>query len=311
MELLNEDGPSAIIKRVLDENIDPNFLDEHGKSPLHWAVITGDLDLIKKLLERGADVHIQDHNGLNPLFALLNWYGLNDTTFETYIPIIDILLEKGLTLDGSIGHLIKENSTAFRGAFCMGPLFFLFDRGNKIETCSQRKIIMKTLIGHLPLPSIQRSVSSIAGMRVNRCSRRVLPNPAILSGSHPKGWKGTLNLFLKYFKRIVEDGEFWRFEVEGERDNYLDMFLKRISDYLTLEYIGYLGQPSDGVSELTQILDLFYESPGCSLDMVRHILKVCSYMNYQYTYDTTFMVGVFQIVYGYLDEKVNQQCIKG
>lgn len=46
---------------------DVNKRDSHRRTPLHLAVLNGDVNLVKKLLERNADVNIVDDVGSNPL----------------------------------------------------------------------------------------------------------------------------------------------------------------------------------------------------------------------------------------------------
>lgn len=46
---------------------DVNKRDSHKRTPLHLAVLNGDVNLVKKLLERGANVNLVDDVGSNPL----------------------------------------------------------------------------------------------------------------------------------------------------------------------------------------------------------------------------------------------------
>lgn len=46
---------------------DVNERDAHLRTPLHLAVLNGDVNLVKKLLERNADVNLVDDVGSNPL----------------------------------------------------------------------------------------------------------------------------------------------------------------------------------------------------------------------------------------------------
>lgn len=46
---------------------DVNKRDEHRRTPLHVAVINGDVNLVKKLLDHNADVNLVDDVGSNPL----------------------------------------------------------------------------------------------------------------------------------------------------------------------------------------------------------------------------------------------------
>ncbi|CAN0480482.1 unnamed protein product, partial [Laminaria digitata] len=46
-----------------------NLLDESGRSPLHWAAIMGQADVISLLLNHGASIDSRDPAGRTPLFS--------------------------------------------------------------------------------------------------------------------------------------------------------------------------------------------------------------------------------------------------
>ena len=52
---------------LLDAGANPNVRDGDGSTPLHWAVITGDLAAIKALLDTSANPNIKDESGMTPL----------------------------------------------------------------------------------------------------------------------------------------------------------------------------------------------------------------------------------------------------
>jgi uncharacterized protein len=41
---------------------------EQGNSPLHWAALTGNLEIVKYLVECGADVSLKNEAGRYPIF---------------------------------------------------------------------------------------------------------------------------------------------------------------------------------------------------------------------------------------------------
>jgi ankyrin repeat protein len=45
--------------------------DEHGRTPLHLAIIDGNIEECKRLLQEGADVNAQDNDGNTPLILLM------------------------------------------------------------------------------------------------------------------------------------------------------------------------------------------------------------------------------------------------
>jgi ankyrin repeat protein len=69
--------------------VDVNAQDDHWGTALHWAVQTGQLDLIKMLLDKGADPNVKNHKGFTPLeLALLQWG--NDETIELLTPLSNL-----------------------------------------------------------------------------------------------------------------------------------------------------------------------------------------------------------------------------
>ncbi|MHB9146957.1 MAG: ankyrin repeat domain-containing protein [Candidatus Amoebophilus sp.] len=60
--------------------------DVSGDSPLHIAVLMGDIEEVKSLLEHGADVHAQNKNGSTPLHVAA-WFNK--------LEVAKFLLEQG------------------------------------------------------------------------------------------------------------------------------------------------------------------------------------------------------------------------
>ena len=48
---------------------DVNCRDKDGRTPLHWAVLSGHESLVELLLSRGADINCQDKEGKTPLIG--------------------------------------------------------------------------------------------------------------------------------------------------------------------------------------------------------------------------------------------------
>jgi len=44
-----------------------NVRDDSGKTPLHYASLDGNLDIVKYLVNKGADVNVRDDRGNIPL----------------------------------------------------------------------------------------------------------------------------------------------------------------------------------------------------------------------------------------------------
>ena len=52
--------------KLINLKVDLNELDTLGHTPLHWAVFSGDIDLVKILLEAGANPNILSSDGVTP-----------------------------------------------------------------------------------------------------------------------------------------------------------------------------------------------------------------------------------------------------
>ena len=64
------------VRSLLDES--PGLLhtgDEQSSQPIHWAVMTRQLDLIDELLARGADINARRHEGARPIHLFNGDYG--------------------------------------------------------------------------------------------------------------------------------------------------------------------------------------------------------------------------------------------
>ena len=77
---------------------DPSLLDKRkgggakGITPLYWAVMHGQSEIVRSLISRGADVNARDDNGLTPLHQAA-WHGFSD--------IVDLLVSKGANVNAT------------------------------------------------------------------------------------------------------------------------------------------------------------------------------------------------------------------
>jgi len=84
-------------------------LDRAGRSELHYAANTGDVDKASKLIAVGADVRLADANGRTPLHFAAQ---------AQSVPVIELLLANGAEVDARDSHGNTPLSTAtfsFRG----------------------------------------------------------------------------------------------------------------------------------------------------------------------------------------------------
>ena len=69
-------GSSSCVDLLLKSGADVNFRDNKGRSPLHNAVNSTNVQFVKLLLEAGADVNSTDNEGNTVLFLSLIWFSV-------------------------------------------------------------------------------------------------------------------------------------------------------------------------------------------------------------------------------------------
>ncbi len=69
------------VRRLIEDGVDFNEPDNNGLTPLHWAAITGCMDLCKLLVNRGAHLNPRDENvtDMTPT-TLARWLGYDELT---------------------------------------------------------------------------------------------------------------------------------------------------------------------------------------------------------------------------------------
>lgn len=88
--------------------------DEHGSQPIHWAVMTRQMDLIDYLLERGADINAVRPNGTRPLhltngdYHYRGWRDVPATALQRHEILIGYLLARGADYDISTATKIGD-----------------------------------------------------------------------------------------------------------------------------------------------------------------------------------------------------------
>lgn len=101
---------------LLKKGVPIDRRDSYGRTPLGYAVITGDEALVRMLLEAGADVECKDHFGLSPLLSavsagslsfvrmLLDFHANPNTTWQGKT-CLKLAIEKGR---GDVIQLLRE-----------------------------------------------------------------------------------------------------------------------------------------------------------------------------------------------------------
>lgn len=64
---------TAVLKLLLDCGVSVDARDEHGYTPLHFAVRANREDMVQLLLERGADINAKSYKGYSVLHCAVNF----------------------------------------------------------------------------------------------------------------------------------------------------------------------------------------------------------------------------------------------
>jgi ankyrin repeat protein len=94
------------VRALLAENAElVHAADERGNQPIHWAVMTRQMDLIDYLLERGADINAVRPDGLRPIhltngdYHYRGWRDVPPTALQRHEVLIGYLLARGAEYD--------------------------------------------------------------------------------------------------------------------------------------------------------------------------------------------------------------------
>jgi ankyrin repeat protein len=92
-----------------------NIADARGKKPIHWAVLTRQLDLIEYLLELGVDINDPTADGARPIdltngdYYYRNWYrDLPPTGLQKHEVVVGYLKARGADYDLSIASKVGD-----------------------------------------------------------------------------------------------------------------------------------------------------------------------------------------------------------
>jgi ankyrin repeat protein len=62
----------------------------HGQTPLHFACIDGNIDIVKVLLENGVDVNLTNASGQTPLHVACS---------KGHTDVVQLLIDSGVRVD--------------------------------------------------------------------------------------------------------------------------------------------------------------------------------------------------------------------
>lgn len=94
-----EAGKAACIPQLIAAGLSVDFRDQYGRTSLHCATISGQIETMRVLLELGADVNAQcDSDGYDSGCTPLRYALICEYTLE----VVQLLLEKGARLNPSV-----------------------------------------------------------------------------------------------------------------------------------------------------------------------------------------------------------------
>jgi ankyrin repeat protein len=105
----------AQVRAILDKQPDlVHAADERGNQPLHWAVMTRQVELIDDLLARGADINAARPDGTRPLhltngdYHYRGWRDLPSEALQKHDVLIGYLLARGAQYDISVATKVGD-----------------------------------------------------------------------------------------------------------------------------------------------------------------------------------------------------------
>ncbi len=87
---LLEEQLILLVRLLLSHNADPNIENDHGQTPLHWAMRLKSTSLLRLLIKHCSNVNTQDNEGYTPL----HWLGFGKYDDDEH-EIATLLLENG------------------------------------------------------------------------------------------------------------------------------------------------------------------------------------------------------------------------
>lgn len=107
LEIIKE-GHASSVREYIDAKTEINFVDDYGRTPLHWSVISSRHDISDILLNSGANANSIDRNKWSPLHYAA-FFGDQDTVSSLIKAgadplLIDRIQMRPIDISGSEGH---------------------------------------------------------------------------------------------------------------------------------------------------------------------------------------------------------------
>lgn len=136
-------GNLSLVNLLLANKADVNALDGEGHSVVHWAIVCGEIEALRAVLTAGADVSTPDINGGSPLHYAAQMCGTNfegktgQTSSKLALDILNILLHHPKS---SVDLMDKDGRQPLLWAASAGSekaVLALIKAGARIESCDK------------------------------------------------------------------------------------------------------------------------------------------------------------------------------
>lgn len=123
-----------LIQKLLNQGLDPNFVDNQKRTPLHLAVSKGYTDVVQLLLQNGAKQNRKDILGNTPLHL---------ATCTTNVKIIKMLLEAGANITmKDLNHRTPLNLAKSKYDILQRSYLGSIDSGNRTQVLMKEVILV-------------------------------------------------------------------------------------------------------------------------------------------------------------------------
>lgn len=93
LDLIYSNNEEAVLRAI--DKADLSIVDDRGDTPLHFAVASNNISIVRMLLKKNIDVNAKNHDGKTALHYAVD---------ESGLPIIQLLIENGISTEIADNH---------------------------------------------------------------------------------------------------------------------------------------------------------------------------------------------------------------